>query len=157
MIGVQGGEPLGPVGPERLLPRGQARIPVPVPETELPLVAPPAQLGPAELGDGVQQPVPGRARAGAAGQDRLGNQSVDQIGDLFGGDLLARADRLGGVQVEGPGEHRHPPPHGLFGAGQQLITPLQRGLQGPVVRLARGPAPGQQREPGIEPGQDLPG
>ena len=155
MISIQRGDPLRPAGPERLLPRGQRRIPSPVPQPQRALVAPAAQLGQPELADGVQQPVPGRALP-LTEQDRLGHQRVDQVGDLPRGDPAHRADRLRRVQVERPGEHRHPPPHGLLRLGQQLIAPLQRRLQRPVLRLAGRAAAGQQLEPRVQPGQDLP-
>ena len=81
MVGIERGDPLRPPGPERLLPRGQRRVPSPVPQPQRAFVAPAAQLGHPELADGVQQPVPGRA-VPLAEQDRLGHQRVDQVGDL---------------------------------------------------------------------------
>ena len=136
-----------PPGPERLLPRGQRRVPGPKCRSRsLRSLPRPRSLVSPNSRDGVQQPVPGRA-VPLPEQDRLGHQRVDQVGDLPGGDPAHRADRLRGVQVERPGEHRHPPPHGLLRLGQQLVAPLQRRLQRPVMRLAGRAAAGQQLEP----------
>ena len=117
MISVQRRDPPGPSRPERLLPRGQCRVPGPVPPPQPAFVAPAADLTQAELSDRVQQPIPGRILP-LTEQDRLGHQRINQIGRLPGCDPAARADRLGGIQVERPGEHRHPPPHRLLGVGQ---------------------------------------
>jgi hypothetical protein len=52
-------------------------------------------------------------------------------------------------------EHREPAQHGAFLVGEQVVAPVQGGLERPVPGLG-GPRPRcEQREPVVEPGGDL--
>ena len=74
---------------------------------------------------------------------------------LVGGQPVAAADPLGGLQVEPAGEHRCPRPHQPLRFGAQLEAPLHRRPQRPMPRQRRPVAGGQQPEPVIQPRRQL--
>ncbi|MFD0568824.1 hypothetical protein ACFQ0T_05395 [Kitasatospora gansuensis] len=64
----------------------------------------------AVLAQGVQQPVPDAELALLPEQHRLADQLADQIEEFLGGQAVADADVLGGLQVEAAGEDREAGP-----------------------------------------------
>ena len=100
MIGVEGVDPLQLAGAQPILPGGQPRVEVPVPPVQGLRSAGLAQPLLPVLSDSVQHPIPGRVSAGAAPQDGLGHQLVDQIHDRPGGHAITGAHRFGCVEVE---------------------------------------------------------
>ena len=73
----------------------------------------------------------------------------------LGGHVLARGDRLGGGQVEPPGEHRQTGEHLALGGVQQLPGPVDHGKQRLLARQGRARAAGQKGETLVEPGVQL--
>ena len=91
----------------------------------------------------LQHHVPGPAIR--IGPRRAQQRAVHQVQHRRPG--AGPGDRLGGLQRERPGEHRHGAEHPLLRLIQQLVTPLHGGLQRPLPGR-RQPVPGrQQREP----------
>ena len=116
------------------------------------------QLGQAPPGigpDGLQQPVAGPALTGGHLHQRLLDQPGDQA--EHGGAVEPRPahHRLGGIQLERPGEHRQPRQRQPLRVAEQVVAPVQGGLQRALTRR-RPPHPaGQQPEPVRQPGRDL--
>ena len=105
------------------------------------------------LADRLQQPV--RLLAGLGDHERLVDQRAHVLQHVERVDLVVARDRLGRVEGEATGEHRQPIEHRALGVGQQLVGPVDRGLQRLVARH-RGAAPaGEHPEPLVEPLEDL--
>jgi hypothetical protein len=107
------------------------------------------------LSDRLQQPVP-RLAVGLVGRDQ---RLVDQAayGDEHVVPGRARADRVGGIEGEVPREHGQLPEQHAVGLVQQVVAPLDRGLQ---CLLAGGDTPraaGQQPEAVVQTRRDLRG
>ena len=103
-----------------------------------------------ELADGLQQPV-AQGRPGWLGHDQaLVHQRTEQVGDVEQLDVTEAADRFGGVQIEGLGEHRQAPQQQLLGAVEQRIGPVDGRLQGLLPRQRGAASPGEQTETLVE-------
>ena len=84
-----------------------------------PVVALPVggQLLEAVGADGLQHPVVDLVPILHALQDGLVDEPGDEVEDLVAGDAVAGADRLGGREVQPPGEHTAAFPQPLLGRG----------------------------------------
>ena len=79
-------------------------------------------------------------------------QHVDHIRRV---ELVAGQDRLRRRQVTATGEHRQPLQRMTFGRGEQVIGPVDRAPQRLVAFRSRATAVGEEREPLIEPGDEI--
>ena len=101
--------------------------------------------------EGLEQVEPGLTLAGVRDDHGLVDQVAEEIEDVLVVHLRTRADRLGGREVEGPGEDGETVEQGLGRLVEQAVRPLDRGPQR-LMALDSGPAPtGQQTEPLVEP------
>ncbi len=88
-----------------------------------------AQLLPAVLGDGLQQPVALVPLGDVARHDRLVDQCGQVPGDILSRKHVVTTDALRGAQHDPSREHRKAFPQPPFRFGAQLVAPFQRGSQ----------------------------
>jgi hypothetical protein len=72
-----------------------------------------------ELPDRLQQPVAQRVRGRLGPDQALVHKRAEQVGDVEHVQVILAADRFGGVQVEGAGEHRQAPQEHLLDRVEQ--------------------------------------
>ncbi len=98
-----------------------------------------------ELADRIEQPV-ARTLLFRAQHHRLVHQADQGGQDVLGGQRPAGADRLGGRDVERPGEHRQPCPQPLLRGRAEVVTPPGGGVQRLLVRRHRPAVTGERAE-----------
>ena len=105
--------------------------------------------------DRLQQPVAGPAVALDDLQQRLLGQCGDQVKHVVAVDAVPAHHRLGSIQFKRPGKHRQPRQRQPLHVVEQVVAPVQGGLQRSLT-CRRPPHPaGQQPEPVRQPGRDL--
>ena len=104
----------------------------------------------------LQQVEPGDARRLVGdGHQRLVDEVREQIGDVLGGDVVARAHRFGRVERAAAGEHREPLEHAPLVVEEQVVAPLDDGAQRLLAGERGAGAAGEQPEAVVEPGREL--
>src|SRR5450759_1791456 len=86
--------------------------------------------------------------------ERLVNQSREQIEHLVLVDQLFGGGRLGSIEGEAAGEHGKPSQNGTFVFVEEVVTPCDRGLKGLLARHHAAAATSKKTEPVVEPGGD---
>jgi hypothetical protein len=154
VLALQAGEPghLARADPVGLGPRDQVLVPAQVPFAHHRVLAYLTQFLLAELAHRLQHPVPDGAAVLLPDQDRLAHQRGQHVQQALVGRVAARADGLGGVQLEAAGEHRGAGPEQLLGRGAQVVAPVDAG---PQRLLPGGHAPQGGGEQVIPVGQAL--
>ena len=132
---------------------GERRL---VPEVPLPDGVSLAGLPQAVLGVFADRHEHAEAPGVRTGHDeRAVDQPEQQVEDVVARNPVAGAHLLGGVQRPPAAEHREPPQHDPLVVGEQVVAPVEGGLERPVPGLARPGAGREQREPVVEPRRDL--
>lgn len=102
------------------------------------------------LADGLEQPVP-RASSGALGDrdERLVHEAREDV------ERELRGDRPGGAGVEAADEHRQASERLPVDGIEQLVAPLHRGSDRPVVWGGEPIAPAERAKPRLQAREDL--
>ena len=89
----------------------------------------------AVLADGLEHPVSRWIGLIVEGDERLGNESIEQVQHFESwDDVVVAAHRLGGVEGASSCEHRQPPEQHLLGFAEQVVAPGDRRLQRRLTR-----------------------
>ena len=75
------------------------------------------------------------AAAIEVGDDRLLDQSPEQLDDLLLRHAIVGADLDRGGRIEAPGEHTQSSPEDLLGLVKEAVAPVDRGLEGLLTGL----------------------
>ncbi|MGH3984160.1 MAG: hypothetical protein ACRDST_16125 [Pseudonocardiaceae bacterium] len=109
------------------------------------------------LADGLEQPVPHFGVLFASGDQRLVDQAGQQIEHGIAVDSVAATHVLGGLQRPAASERCEPPQQRPLTLAEQLVAPVDGGLQGLLAWHRRAAAAGEQVEPIAQALGDLPG
>ena len=84
---------------------------------------------PTELAERFEKPEPRTSRAVASLDDRLLDEAPDELCDGVVGDPVIGTHRRDGVELEPTGEDGQSRPQQALGLAQQLIAPVDRGVE----------------------------
>ena len=93
---------------------------------------------------------PGSATGHRGSDEEVFDQPAEHGEDLGARQVFVGADRLDGVEVEAPNEHRQPSEQAALVLEEQLIAPVDDGPQGLLAGQGRASTPGAYPEGVVE-------